>query len=66
MKGTYLGEFEELVLLTVGILYDDAYGLAITDELFKTFTTCTRKSKCACIKIDLTSAMLKVRPSTAT
>ncbi len=35
MKGTYLGEFEELVLLTVGILYDDAYGLSITDELEK-------------------------------
>lgn len=35
MKGTYLGEFEELVLLTVGILYDDAYGLAILDELEK-------------------------------
>ncbi|HTH55369.1 MAG TPA: PadR family transcriptional regulator [Cyclobacteriaceae bacterium] len=33
MKGTYLGEFEELVLLTVGILFEDAYGLAITDEL---------------------------------
>ncbi|MEM6805005.1 MAG: helix-turn-helix transcriptional regulator [Bacteroidota bacterium] len=33
MKGTNLGEFEELVLLTVGILFDDAYGLAITDEL---------------------------------
>jgi DNA-binding PadR family transcriptional regulator len=33
MKGTYLGEFEELVLLAVGILYDDAYGLAIVDEL---------------------------------
>lgn len=33
MKGTHLGEFEELVLLTVGILSDDAYGLAITDEL---------------------------------
>ena len=33
MKGTYLGEFEELVLLTVGILNEDAYGLAITDEL---------------------------------
>src|SRR5262245_16291028 len=33
MKGTYLGEFEELVLLTVGILFDDAYGLAIADEL---------------------------------
>lgn len=33
MKGTYLGEFEELVLLSVGILFDDAYGLAILDEL---------------------------------
>lgn len=35
MKGTYLGEFEELVLLTVGILFDDAYGLSIVDELEK-------------------------------
>ena len=35
MKGTYLGEFEELVLLSVGILFDDAYGLAILDELEK-------------------------------
>jgi DNA-binding PadR family transcriptional regulator len=35
MKGTYLGEFEELVLLTVGILFDDAYGLAMVDELEK-------------------------------
>jgi PadR family transcriptional regulator, regulatory protein PadR len=33
MKGTSLGEFEELVLLAVGILFDDAYGLAIVDEL---------------------------------
>ena len=33
MKGTYIGEFEELVLLVVGTLYDDAYGLAIMDEL---------------------------------
>lgn len=33
MKGTYLGEFEELVLLTVGILHDNAYGLAVVDEL---------------------------------
>ena len=33
MKGTSLGEFEELVLLAVGILNDDAYGLSITDEL---------------------------------
>lgn len=35
MKGTYLGEFEELVLLTVGILFGNAYGLAIVDELEK-------------------------------
>ncbi len=35
MKGTQLGEFEEIVLLTVGILYDDAYGLAIKDEIGK-------------------------------
>ena len=33
MKGTHLGEFEELVLLTVGILFDNAYSLAIMDEL---------------------------------
>ena len=33
MKGRHLGEFEELVLLTVGILFDDAYSLAIMDEL---------------------------------
>ena len=35
MKGTSLGEFEELVLLSVGILFDDAYGLAVVDELEK-------------------------------
>ena len=29
MKGTYLGELEEVILLTVGILYDEAYGVAI-------------------------------------
>jgi len=29
MKGTYLGEFEELVLLTIGSLKDDAYGVSI-------------------------------------
>ena len=28
-----LSDFEEMVLLTVGILYEEAYGLAITDEL---------------------------------
>ena len=31
MKGTHLGEFEELVLLTVGALGADAYGVAIKD-----------------------------------
>ena len=35
MKGTYLGEFEELVLLSVGILVNDAYGLSIVDDLEK-------------------------------
>ncbi len=28
-----LGEFEELILLTVGVLYDDAYAVAITKEI---------------------------------
>ncbi len=35
MKGTYLGEFEELVLLTVTVLNDQAYGVAIQKELKK-------------------------------
>lgn len=29
MKGTYLGEFEELVLLTVAVLNGEAYGVSI-------------------------------------
>ncbi len=33
MKGTNLGEFEELVLLTVASLIDEAYSVAICDEL---------------------------------
>lgn len=33
MKGTYIGELEELVLLTVGILFPNAYGVAVMDEL---------------------------------
>lgn len=32
MKGSYLGEFEELVLLLVAVMNDDAYGLAIKDQ----------------------------------
>jgi len=35
MKGTNLGEFEELVLLTVGILNDEAYSIAIAREIKK-------------------------------
>ena len=33
MKGTQLGEFEELVLLVVGVLYPEAYGLSIREEI---------------------------------
>ncbi len=33
MKGTNLGEFEELVLLTIATLVEDAYSVAICDEL---------------------------------
>lgn len=33
MKGSYLGELEELILLAVGILYPEAYGVAVMDEL---------------------------------
>ena len=35
MKGTYLGEFEEIVLLATGILRDSAYGVAIRKEIEK-------------------------------
>jgi PadR family transcriptional regulator, regulatory protein PadR len=33
MNRHQLGEFEEIVLLTVGILYSKAYGVAIIDEI---------------------------------
>ena len=33
MKGTYLGEFEELVLLIVGVLVDNAYGVTVAEEI---------------------------------
>ena len=33
MKGTYLGEFEEIVMLSIAALQQDAYGLAIKKEL---------------------------------
>jgi PadR family transcriptional regulator PadR len=33
MNRQQLGEFEEIVLLTVGILYQEAYAVAIIDEM---------------------------------
>ncbi|MGC3948618.1 MAG: helix-turn-helix transcriptional regulator [Chryseolinea sp.] len=33
MNRHQLGEFEEVVMLTVGILYQGAYGVAIIDEM---------------------------------
>ena len=33
MKKYQLGEFEEIVILTIGILYKEAYGVAIKDEI---------------------------------
>lgn len=35
MKRSYLGELEELALLTVGILYPEAYGVGVMDEIEK-------------------------------
>jgi PadR family transcriptional regulator PadR len=40
MKRTYLGEFEEIVLLTVAVLQGKAYGVNITHEI----TEQTRRS----------------------
>ena len=33
MKKYQLGEFEEIVMLTIAILYKDAYGVAIKNEI---------------------------------
>ena len=35
MKGTNIGEFEELVLLAVGVLYPKAYGVGVKEEIFR-------------------------------
>ena len=35
MKGTNLGEFEEVVLLTIASLMDEAYSVNIVDEIEK-------------------------------
>ena len=34
-KTYHLGEFEELVMLTVAVLYGEAYGIAIINEMEK-------------------------------
>lgn len=34
-RGDYLGEFEQMVLLSVARLGDRAYGMAILDELYE-------------------------------
>ncbi len=33
MKGTNLGELEELTILVVAVLFDEAYGVTIQEEL---------------------------------
>ena len=33
MKEYQLGEFEEIVLLTVAILHEDAYGVSIKEDI---------------------------------
>ena len=33
MKKYQLGEFEEIVILTIGVLYKEAYGVAIKKEI---------------------------------
>ncbi|MCW5911726.1 MAG: PadR family transcriptional regulator [Cyclobacteriaceae bacterium] len=50
MKGTNLGEFEELVLLVVGVLFDEAYGVAIQEELEQ---RCNRKATLSTIHVAL-------------
>jgi len=35
MKRNYLGEFEELVLITVASLQDEAYGVSVMNEIAK-------------------------------
>jgi PadR family transcriptional regulator PadR len=33
MKKYQLGEFEEIVILTIGVLYNEAYGVSIKNEI---------------------------------
>lgn len=50
MKGSHLGEFEELVLLTVAALFDGAYGVAVQEDLR---TRCHRKATLSTIHMVL-------------
>ena len=34
MKGSHLGEFEELVMLMIGVLHPKAFGLGIKNEIY--------------------------------
>ena len=35
MRKTYIGELEEVVLLTVALLYNEAYGVTITQAIYE-------------------------------
>src|SRR5688500_19712215 len=50
MKGTNLGEFEEVVLLIVGVLFDNAYGVSIQEELL---SRCDRQATLSTIHVVL-------------
>lgn len=50
MKRTNLGELEETVLLVVGVLFDDAYGVAIQEELLR---RCDRNATLSTIHVAL-------------
>jgi DNA-binding PadR family transcriptional regulator len=50
MKGSSLGELEEIVLLIVGVLYDEAYGVAIQGEMEN---RCDRKATLSTIHVAL-------------
>jgi PadR family transcriptional regulator, regulatory protein PadR len=50
MKGNNLGELEEVVLLVVGVLFDEAYGVAIQEELL---SRCDRKATLSTIHVAL-------------
>ncbi len=50
MKRTNLGELEEVILLVVGVLFDEAYGVAIQEELLK---RCNRKATISTIHVAL-------------